>query len=260
MAKLAELVAAIEKHYPRALAEPWDSVGVISGDWQRPIERILLSVDIDDHAVLEAQSRNCQAIVSHHPLFLARHSVVSEPYKLRTVARANAAGIALFNAHTNADSARPGVSDALCELLGVYDTDALIPTSPDTSTGIGRIGRVQSELSLQEFVNHIAKVLGDSHVRAAGDLQQRIRIVAVCGGAGDSLLSTVRLTKADVFVTSDLRHHPVAEHFAAGGCAVIDIDHAIAEAVWLDQVQKVLEAELNVEVVRTQGQLSVWSA
>ena len=259
MITLSQLMQTLERYYPRALAEPWDSVGVISGDWSRTIQRILIAVDIDDDIVLEAQRLNCQAIVSHHPLFLPRHSVIREPYKLRTAARASSAGIALVNAHTNADSARPGVTDVLCEALGIGETDALVPTSADTVTGIGRIGRLSRPMKLSAFAEFVSQSIGDSHAKFAGDPQQLIETIAVCGGAGDSLLEFVRSTEADVFITSDLRHHPVAEHFAAGGCAVIDIDHGIAESLWLKSLQVILEQDLAIEVVISQKQPSVWS-
>jgi putative NIF3 family GTP cyclohydrolase 1 type 2 len=68
----------------------------------------------------------------------------------------------------------------------------------------------------------------------AGDPDRPIRTVALCGGSGDFLLATANAAGADVYVTSDLRHHPVSEHLEqSGACAVIDVPHWAAEWTWL---------------------------
>ncbi len=70
-----------------------------------------------------------------------------------------------------------------------------------------------------------------------------MRRVAVCGGAGDSLLGAARGCGADVYVTSDLRHHRAGEHLAAGGCALVDVAHWAAEWMWLPQAARLLEQD-----------------
>lgn len=108
-------------------------------------------------------------------------------------------------------------------------------------TGTGRIGTV-SRMTLAEFAEVVAQALPETAhgVRVAGDPARSIRRVAVCGGSGDFLLDTVLDTDADVFVTSDLRHHPAAEFVDKRGPALIDVAHWAAESTWLP----VLEARL----------------
>ncbi len=80
-------------------------------------------------------------------------------------------------------------------------------------------------------------------VRVGGDPTRVVRRVAVCGGAGDFLLDAVRRTDADVYVTSDLRHHPASEFLEQGGPALVDVAHWAAEWTWLPLVaSKVTEA------------------
>jgi putative NIF3 family GTP cyclohydrolase 1 type 2 len=85
-----------------------------------------------------------------------------------------------------------------------------------------------------------------------------IETVALCPGSGDSLLVQVRQSSADVYVTSDLRHHPVAEHREAHGCPLIDINHVAAEAVWLPVVSAKLSAEMSVEVALSAVDTRAW--
>ena len=83
--------------------------------------------------------------------------------------------------------------------------------------------------------------------------------VALCGGAGDSLLNNQRVLAADVYVTSDLRHHPAQEaleqHLVAGGPALIDISHWAAESLWLTTAAKQL-GELLPELTITVSEIN----
>ncbi len=92
-------------------------------------------------------------------------------------------------------------------------------------------------------------------VRVAGDPDRTVRRVAVCGGAGDFLLDLVRGTDADVYVTSDLRHHPAAEFVEHGGPALVDVAHWAAEWTWLPvvraKVQQVLGDTVETRVSTT---------
>ncbi|MEY4322436.1 MAG: hypothetical protein RL410_217 [Actinomycetota bacterium] len=258
MTSAREIVLWFNKNFDPALAEEWDSVGVISGDWNREVAKILFTVDITAEVLDEAISIGAQMIVAHHPLVLPRHSVVSEPYKFQLIARANLAGIFLFNAHTNADNARPGVADALADVLQLVGTDALVPTSDDVSTGTGRIGELREPVSLRDFTVRINQALPNAQAKFAGDPDKVISIVAVCPGSGDSLLPVVRATGADVFVTSDLRHHPVAEHREARGCALIDINHVAAEATWLPMVSAKISEEMSVSAALSAVDTRAW--
>ena len=242
MIKPRELVAWCESRYPSALAEEWDQVGVIAGDWSRDISKVLLSVDITQAVLDEAIACRADCIVSHHPLVLPRHSIASQPYKYQLIARANLAGIFLFNIHTNADKARPGVADAMTEVLGVVNTEAIVADSLDSVTGTGRIGNLTCTVG--ELLLLLERAVSGSNPRTTANLAQPINRVALCPGAGDSLLENVRETDADVYITSDLRHHPASEHLEAGGCALIDIEHVAAERLWLS----VLAAEMSTLV------------
>jgi hypothetical protein len=114
--------------------------------------------------------------------------------------------------------------------------DVLEPAARASDRGSGRIGTLAAEMTLAEFATHVAQRLPSHHsaTRVAGDPDRRIRTVALCGGSGDFLLATANAAGADVYVTSDLRHHPVSEHLEnPGACAVVDVPHWAAEWTWL---------------------------
>ncbi|KAA1399828.1 Nif3-like dinuclear metal center hexameric protein [Aeromicrobium ginsengisoli] len=114
--------------------------------------------------------------------------------------------------------------------------DVLEPAAQATDRGSGRIGTLGSEMTLAAFAAHVSERLPAHHsaTRVAGDPERSIRTVALCGGSGDFLLATADAAGADVYVTSDLRHHPVSEHLEKpGACAVVDVPHWAAEWTWL---------------------------
>ena len=104
--------------------------------------------------------------------------------------------------------------------------------------GLGRVGDLTSATTLADFAEVVARQLPSTHhgVRVAGDLTRPVRRVAVCGGSGDSLLAAANAAGADVYVTSDLKHHAVSDHLAEGGCAVIDVAHYASEFPWCEHV------------------------
>jgi dinuclear metal center YbgI/SA1388 family protein len=117
------------------------------------------------------------------------------------------------------------------------------------ATGTGRIGTVEPT-TLRAFAEHVASVLpATAHgVRVSGDPDRPVRRVALCGGAGDFLLDRLAGSDADVYLTSDLRHHRAAEFREHDGPALVDVAHWAAEWTWLPVVQARLDAALGDRV------------
>lgn len=245
---LAQVVAALERRYPPSTAEEWDAVGLVCGDLAAPVRRILWAVDPVEEVVDEAIAAHVDLVITHHPLFLSGvHSVATTTAKGRIVHRLIGSGIALYCAHTNADVADPGVSDALAAALGVTATRPVVST--DGALGLGRIGELRQSMTLTDFAEVVAAGLPSTHhgVRIAGDPARAVRRVAVCGGSGDSLLAAADAQGADVLVTADLKHHRALEHLEEGGCAIVDVAHWASEWPWLDQAARLLAEDLAVE-------------
>jgi dinuclear metal center YbgI/SA1388 family protein len=242
-ATLRDVIAALELAYPPALAQSWDAVGLVCGDPAEPVHRVLIAVDPVAETVAEALEHDAQLLVTHHPLLLRGvHGVPADDPKGGLVHRLVRAGVGLFCAHTNADAADPGVSDALAHVLGLQITGVLPPHEGASSTGLGRICQLPRPEPLAAFTNRVRGALPETAwgVRAGGDPQHLLHTVAVCGGAGDSLLGAASAAGVDAFVTADLRHHPASEHLAAGGPALVDVAHWASEHPWCAQAAAVL--------------------
>ena len=353
MPKLSEMVDLLHGWYPPATADGWDAVGLVYGDPGAEVGKVMFAVDPTIEVAREAAEWGADLLVVHHPLFLKPvHGFAAITPKGRTLATLAGAGCALLTAHTNADRAVGGVSEALATALGLTDlaplapswdgptdkltvyvpggdadrvrtaladagagrigdydqasfstpgegrfrplegaspaigsvgtpevveevrVEVLLPRSrrtpvlaamlathpyeepaydvveladPGTAdTGAGRIGSI-AETTLRGFAEAVAAALpATAHgVRVAGDPDRAVRRVAVCGGAGDFLLDAVLRSDADVYLTSDLRHHPAAEFLEKDGPALVDVAHWAAEWTWLPVVRARLAGALG---------------
>jgi dinuclear metal center YbgI/SA1388 family protein len=255
-----DLVDALDRRYPRAWAEPWDRVGLVLGDFDTPVTKVLGVVDCVPETVDQALDEGAQLIVAHHPLLLKPvSSIAPDTYKGRIIHRLIRADVALYVAHTNADVASPGVSDALAARLDLTELRPLVPGDDDR--GIGRIGVLADAMPLDEFTAFAARRLPATAagVRAAGDPKRPIRAVAVCGGAGDSFLADATRAGVDAYLCADLRHHPASEHLADGGPALLDAAHWATERPWLDEVAGWLRGQFAVDVVVSDLDTDPWT-
>ncbi|MEV0397649.1 Nif3-like dinuclear metal center hexameric protein [Polymorphospora rubra] len=264
---VGDVVAALERRYPPVWAEQWDRVGLVVGDPQAPVRRVLCVVDCVPETVDEAIAVGADLILAHHPLLLRGvSSVAVTTYKGHTVHRLIKHDIALYVAHTNADVASPGVSDALAARLGLTDLRPLRPAAPDGPAagggrGAGRIGRLPRPMTLAELTRLAATALPATAwgVRAGGPPDRRIETVAVCGGAGDSYLGAAVAAGVDAYLTADLRHHPASEHLAEGGPALLDAAHWATERPWLDDVADHLRADPGLPVTVSDVDTDPWT-
>lgn len=345
--RLADVIAVLDDAYPRWLAHDWDSVGLVCGDPDDGIASVTVAVDATAAVVDSVSPRGL--LLAHHPLLLRGvDTVAASTPKGALVHRLIRAGSALFTAHTNADAASPGVSDALAEVLGLTVDGVLDPASggpaldkwvvfvpgesaetvreamfaagaghigeyshcawtvtgtgqflpgagaspvvgttgrlersaedrlevvapaalrgqvlaalraahpyeepavdivslapPPTDTGIGRLASLPRPQRLADFVSRVNAILPQTTwgVRAAGDPQSMVSRVAVCGGAGDSLLGSARAAGVQAYLTSDLRHHPADEHRRGSDVALIDVAHWASEYPWCTQAAGLL--------------------
>ncbi len=125
---LSEVISALEQAYPPRLAESWDSVGLVCGDPADPVTRVMVAVDATAAVVDEALAWGAHLLLVHHPLLLRGVDTVgAHTPKGALLHRLIRGGCALYSAHTNADSADPGVSDALAHALGLTVTGPLAP-------------------------------------------------------------------------------------------------------------------------------------
>ena len=247
MPNLSDVSRLFDELYPPVWAESWDAVGLVCGDPESAVRQVMFAVDPVQPVVDEAVAWGADLLVTHHPLYLrGTTTVAADRFKGRVVHTLIKNDIALLVAHTNADSADPGVSDALARAVGLRVTGPLVAdaTDPTGRRGLGRVGELPEPEPLSAFAARVAAGLPATAqgVRAAGDPDREVRTVAVCGGSGDSLFDAVRAAGVDAYVTADLRHHPASEAREAGPLALVDAAHWATEWPWLRTAERELHA------------------
>ena len=246
--KVQEFIAAAEHLWPSGNAEEWDVVGLVVGSGQHSVSRVLLTVDVTSSVVEYAKEVGADLIFAHHPLLLkgvtnldeegAKGGIVSELIK---------AEITLFTAHTNADVVTTGTSAELAKRLAITEVRPLAELA-DGVQGIGIIGSVSQVTTLGELSASLNSFLPQTAtgVRVAGDFNREVSSIAICAGAGDNYLNLALDSGADVYITSDLRHHPAQEILELAKArkvefSLIDISNWAAEYLWLDTASEQLE-------------------
>jgi dinuclear metal center YbgI/SA1388 family protein len=222
-------------------------------------------VDVTIESVDEALRLGANLIIAHHPLLLRGVASVAEStYKGHIVSTLIRANCALYSVHTNADVVPSGTSHRLASLLGLQDSIPIVPGLMP-GHGIGRVGNVKKAISLYQLAIQLGDLLPATAVGplVAGDPERMVSRIAVCAGAGDSLLDENAVRTSDVYITSDLRHHPASEFVEQSavheGPALINVSHYSAEWLWLEVAQAELVKALGVEVVVSDINTDPWS-
>jgi dinuclear metal center YbgI/SA1388 family protein len=172
---LGDVVAVLERMYDPRWARDWDAVGLVCGDPETPVRRVLLAVDPAPSVIEEALAWRADLIVTHHPLLLRPvHGVPASTQKGRVVHQLVRGGCALYTAHTNADVAAPGVSDALARVLGLTD---LVPLSADDADPMDKIVTFVPEAAVEKVIDALAAA-------GAGELGEYQRCAWTATGTG----------------------------------------------------------------------------
>ncbi len=131
MPTLSDAVGLLHSWYPPSTADSWDAVGLAYGDESAPVTKVMFAVDPTLDVAREAVDWGADLLVVHHPLFLkAVHGFTSATPKGKTLLTLAEHGCALLTAHTNADQAAGGVSEAFASALGL---EGLTPIRPAAS-------------------------------------------------------------------------------------------------------------------------------
>ena len=207
--KVKEVLSALERFAPLPLQESWDNAGLQVGLTEAEVSGALLCLDVTERIVDEALQKQCNLIVSHHPLLFRGLKTISDANDVqRTVMKAIKNGIAVVSMHTNMDNAQGGVNFRIAEKLGLGDVAFLTARKVEgTECGSGVIGTLPEPLVSCDFVLKVKKVFDVECAMCNELLRRKISRVAICGGAGDFMLDEAVAAGADAFITGEMHYH-----------------------------------------------------
>ncbi len=260
---LADVVAALEAIAPLGLAADWDNVGLlISPSRPRAVGRILLTIDLTSAVLNEAISSRADLVVAYHPAIFTPLARIGERGAVeRVVLRAIEARLPIYSPHTAIDAAPGGVNDWLADGLGPSRRRAIERPSMNVDfamgqdddgappiAGQGRLVDLDRARDVSALVRRVKKWTGLQRVRVATAERhaggEPVRRVALCAGAGGSVLSDV---DADLLWTGEMRHHDVLAAVEAGR-SVLLCDHTNTERGFLPVLKRRLEEALGSAV------------
>lgn len=224
---VADILRAIDELAPFDLAEEWDNVGLLVGHPDRTVSSVMIGLDPTNDLLDEARRCCADTIITHHPLiFHPLSAVITDQSDGMLLEKAIVHQMTMIGCHTNLDSARGGVSDALANGLGLVDLQPLLPAVDPAKpgAGMGRVGRYEESLSSGQFVERLLKVLDLSTVQIAGVLPERVKKVALCGGSGSDLAQAALSCGADLYLSAEIKHSTGRWAEECGFC-VIDGTH-----------------------------------
>lgn len=226
--KVKEIAALIEQFAPLALQEEYDNSGLNVGSYETEVTGVLLCVDVTEAVLDEAISLGCNLIVSHHPLlFHPLRQLVDADAAQRIAARAVLEGVSLYAAHTNLDSAPGGLSFRLGEQLGLSDMQVLDPHPSIPGAGFGVVGKLAHAESMMDYLQEVRRRLNVGTIRYSELRRSTVERVALCTGAGGSLIGKAERSGADLYLSADLRYN---DFFGSVSTMVVaDIGHFESE-------------------------------
>ena len=239
--------------------EEYDNIGLIIGDENREVTRVICCLDATMSVIDEAIAIGAELIIAHHPMiFYPIKNVTSSSVTGRKLLKAARHNIAVYAAHTNLDFVRDGINDYVAQLLGLHNVTNLKPYADET-TGYGRVGELSNKVYSSVFKGEVESVLHDPYVRTVGEPYAQVKRVAVINGGsgGDTKYVDMAINAgADCLVTADVKHH-VAVYALESGITLIEPQHFTMEYCYIARLVQYLKIEAKarkteIEIVQSQ--------
>lgn len=238
---LRDLMNIIEKKYPCSLAESWDNVGLMFGDDQQEIHKVLVALEANEAVIEEAIAQEVDLIITHHPFYFSKfRSITSDTMKGKLTLRLMKHNIALYSMHTNYDIAFDGMNDQFLKHIGFTSDAIFLPADAPAwyleehggkAPGLGRICTLNNSMTLVELCNHLKEKLHMHQIRFVGHPDTIITNVAVITGAAADYYNDAKAAGADVLISGDLKYHTAQDAFDAK-MPIIDCGHYETEHIF----------------------------
>ena len=213
MTTVQDIYNEMQRYAPLELAESWDNPGLLV-DCGGEVHRVLVTLDITPEVVKEAAEKDCQLIVSHHPVIFSQLKKLGpQDVAFQLVQQ----GISAVCMHTNLDAAEGGVNEVLAGIFGMRNWETF-------AGGCGRVGEIDP-ISVPELARKAQVELGarcnlpksgpEVQVKFA-DTGKPVRRLAVISGAGGSLFEDALAVGADCLLTGEANHHAAIDAVRLG--------------------------------------------
>ncbi|MCI1931014.1 MAG: Nif3-like dinuclear metal center hexameric protein [Clostridia bacterium] len=250
----AKIIQILEKKVPLYLAEDWDNPGLVIGKRNREIKKVLVALDVTDDVAKEAVEKKVDMIVTHHPMIFGTIKKINDDTALgRRIMLLIENNINHYAMHTNLDTAFGGTNDALCEIIGLKNTEPLaVSTEQDgMPNGLGRIGELEKETTLGEFAEVLKKKLKLDCIRIIGSTSGKVKKIGLCTGTGMEFMNEAVAKRCDTYITADVKFHE-AQKAIEEGINLIDATHYATENIIVHVIAEYLRENTDILVIESE--------
>lgn len=238
-----DIINVIENTYPKQAALEWDNVGLLVGRTEKKVDKIYVALDATDEVIDVAIASGADMLVTHHPLiFTPMKKITDEHFIGNRVVKLLQHDISYYAMHTNYDVL--GMAKLSGEMLRLHEEDVFEVTDSEQNIGIGRIGKLEREMTLGECCEWVKKAFALPSVRVFGDVNKKVVCAAISPGSGKHMSDVAIEKGADVLITGDIDHHEGIDAVSRG-LAIIDAGHYGLEYIFIEDMVKYLKQHLE---------------
>jgi dinuclear metal center YbgI/SA1388 family protein len=232
--KIIDIYNYLDEISPFALQEKWDNSGLLLGDLSEEVERVYLSIDVDEK-LLDSIEEN-SLLITHHPIIFGGLKQLQfnqyPAHLIRKMVQKNISNIAM---HTNFDQTH----------LNEYVATKILGLKIVKKEGF--VAYMEVDETFDDFAKKIAKAFDLLHARCV-KVHENIKIIALTTGSGASLMRSI---EADCFLTGDIKYHDAMEAKTIN-LSMIDIGHYESEQFFGEILKTYLE-NLGLAVIISQS-------
>lgn len=249
MIKVNNIIEEMESIAPTYLKEDFDNVGLMVGDRDKEVKKVLLALDCTLKVIEEAKNENIDLIITHHPLIFRKpSSITTDTLQGKKIIELIKNNISLYSSHTNLDSVENGLNHKIVSILGFNDSTILEKNKRDDNAGLGRLVSLDEEISLEELVSKIKGTLNISNLRVVKG-NNKVSKIAVINGSGQDFISKAVALGADCIITGDTTYH-FASDYKEMGISILDVGHFASEQIiFFNVMERLKEKFKDIEIV-----------
>lgn len=244
MIKVNNIIKEMELLAPTCLKEDFDNVGLMVGDKNKEVKKVLLALDCTLKVIEEAKKENVDLIITHHPLIFKRpSSITTDTLQGKKIIELIKNDISLYSSHTNLDSVENGLNDTIVSILGFDNSKILEKNKRDDKAGLGRIVSLNGSIQLEDLISKIKKSLNINNLRVVKG-KDKVNKIAIINGSGQDFIGKAVALGADCIITGDTTYH-FASDYKEMEISILDVGHFASEQITFFNVMENLKEKFK---------------
>lgn len=244
MIKVNNIIKEMELLAPTYLKEDFDNVGLMVGDKNKEVKKVLLALDCTLKVIEEAKKENVELIITHHPLIFKRpSSITTDTLQGKKIIELIKNDISLYSSHTNLDSVENGLNDTIVSILGFDNSKILEKNKRDDKAGLGRIVSLNESIQLEDLISKIKKSLNINNLRVVKG-KDKVNKIAIINGSGQDFIGKAVALGADCIITGDTTYH-FASDYKEMEISILDVGHFASEQITFFNVMENLKEKFK---------------